>query len=66
MEVDINRVLDILSELNEINNAKLEDIQWVRDGRNIEVNQEMIDEYEFIGLNNVGFITYEFYANKEK
>ena len=66
MKVNINRVLDILSELNEINEAKLNDIQWIKDGKEIEVTQELIDEYKFIGLNNIGFITHEYYIdNKE-
>jgi len=65
MEVNINRVLDILSELKEINDTKLDDIEWIKDGKVIPVTQEMIDEYKFIGLNNVGFITHEFYIDKE-
>jgi len=66
MEVNINRVLEILEELNKINEAKLKDIKWIKDGNAISVTQEMIDEYEFIGLNNVGFITHEYYIDKEK
>lgn len=63
MEVNINRVLDILDELNKINEAKLEDITWIKDDHEIVVNQEMIDNFEFIGLNNVGFITHEYYID---
>ena len=66
MKVNINRVLDLLSELNKINEAKLNDITWVKDGKEISVSQEMIDEYEFIGLNNVGFITNKYYIDKEQ
>jgi len=66
MEVNINRVLEILEELKVINEAKLKDIEWIKDGQKLTVNQEMVDEYEFVGLNNVGFITHEFYIDKEK
>ena len=65
MKVNINRVLDILSELKEINETKLNDIEWVKDGEVIPITQEMIDKYKFIGLNNVCFITHEFYIDKE-
>jgi len=66
MDVNIDRVLQILEELNEINKTKLNDINWIKDGNTISVTQDMIDEYEFVGLNNVGFITHEFYIDKEK
>lgn len=65
MQVNIDRVLSILEELNEINEAKIEKIQWFKDGKELIVNQEMIDEYEFVGLNNIGFITHEYYINKD-
>ena len=65
MEVNINRVLEILEELKVINEAKLKDIIWIKDGEKLTINQEMIDEYKFIGLNNVCFITHEFYIDKE-
>lgn len=61
MKVNVNRVLDILEELNRINQAKLSEIEWIKDGEKIKVTKEMIDSYEYIGLNNVGFITYEYY-----
>ena len=65
MKVNVNRVLDILSELNEINEAKLEDIQFIKDNQEIPITQEMIDEWEFVGLNTVGFITHEYYIEEK-
>ena len=66
MKVNVNRVLAIKAELKVINKANLEDIQWIKDGTEIPITQEQIDAWEFIGLNNVDFITSEFYNEKEK
>lgn len=62
--VDVDRILEILEELNTINRANLTDIQFKKDGKIIEINPEEIDQWEFIGLNNTAFITQKFYIEE--
>lgn len=62
MIVKISEITAITNRLREINSVNLSDIIFVDDsGNTIEIEKEYIDEFKFIGLNNVDFITSEFY-----
>ena len=64
MRVNIERLLALKKELNEINFQHLEDIEWCFDGELVEIPEKNIEEWKFIGLNNVDFITTGFYKEK--
>ena len=63
MKVNIERLEEIKKELNKINSEKLEDIEFYKDGKKIEMSKELIDKWKYIGLNNVYYITTDFYLN---
>lgn len=55
MNVHLERLQELLAELNEINNASLHDIKWFKDGKEVHVLPGDIQEWRFIGLSNVQF-----------
>ena len=64
MKVNIEDLLALKKELNEINFQHLEDIEWDLDGELVEIPEKNIEEWKYIGLNNVDFITTEFYKEE--
>lgn len=64
MRVDISEFEKMLNYRNEINKCDLSEIEvYGKDGKKIEITNEMIDEWRFIGLNNTDFIK-EHFINK--
>lgn len=55
MNVHLERLQELLAELNEMNNVSLQDIKWFKNGEQIYVTDEDIQEWRFIGLSNVQF-----------
>lgn len=41
-----------------INQTDLDDIQWMRNGEEIKVTPDILEEWKFIGLSNVDFPRY--------
>ena len=66
MKVNIERLEEIKKELNKINSEKLEDIEFYKDGKKIEMSKELIDKWKYIGLNNVYYITTDFYLKGDQ
>ena len=65
MIVNIEDILKMREQLNKINNADLRDIDFFFEDTLLTIPQERIDEWVFIGLNNVDFITTGFYKDGE-
>lgn len=63
MKVNIERIKELRAELNEINSVDIEDIEFYENGEKVDVPQEHINNWRFIGLNNIEFITTEFYLD---
>jgi hypothetical protein len=61
MRVDIEYVLRLKEELRKINEIRLEKIEWYKNGSQIDISQDIIDEFIFTGLSNVDFITTGYY-----
>lgn len=55
MNVHLERLQELLAELDEMNNVSLQDIKWFKNGEQIYVTDEDIQEWRFIGLSNVQF-----------
>jgi len=54
--------MDIYNRRLEINSLEFRDIVWVDENNNpIEIDEKVIKEWEFMGMNNMDFITGEFY-----
>jgi len=61
MNVNVEEIYKIKRRLAEINLEQLEDITFYANGCSVQVTQEMIDEWKYLGLNNTDFIMTEFY-----
>lgn len=61
--VDLELMLQCKTQLNEINQMPLEDIRFVRNGKELEINKKNMEDWKFIGLSNTDFITTGFYES---
>jgi len=57
----IERVLELLNEIKEINQCNLENIIWTKDSIAIDIPLAVIEDFAYMGLNNIDFILSEFY-----
>ena len=56
MKVDIERILFLRNELRSINKENLESIEFYKEGKKLEIDSKIIDDWQFTGLNNCDFI----------
>ena len=56
MRVKIEKVLDLLRQLSEINSYPLEQIDWIYEEESVKVDKKEIEDWKFTGLSNVSFI----------
>lgn len=56
MRVKVEKVLDLLRQLEEINNYPLDQIEWIYNNEYVEVAKKEIEDWRFTGLSNVSFI----------
>jgi len=61
MIVNINELLELKEKLNEINSIPLEEIEFYENGELVEIPEELLEQWDYIGLNNVDFITTGYY-----
>lgn len=61
MKVTIEYLQAIQDERARINNTPLNEIEFYENGKKIEIDEDIIKEFEFTGLNNIDFITSGFY-----
>lgn len=62
--IKISEILKIQARINEINNMDLNNIAFIDDDNKfVKIDQGIIDEFKFVGLNNFEFITTDFYKN---
>lgn len=59
--VDLEIMLQCKTQLNEINQTPLEDIRFVRNGIELEIDDKIREDWKFVGLSNTDFITTGFY-----
>jgi hypothetical protein len=64
MKVSVSEILRVKEYLREINQANLEEIEFLDDSNNkIDINPKHYKDFKFIGLNNVDFIFFDIYIN---
>lgn len=56
MRVKIEKVLDLLRQIEEINKYPLDQIEWIYNNESVKVNKKEIEDWKFTGLSNVSFI----------
>lgn len=57
MRIDVEDIFNLENERASYNKPDLNDIEFYRDGKKVEIPQDELDRWEFVGLNNIDFIT---------
>lgn len=63
MKVNVERILELKKELRLINEQHLHDIDFYKDGEKLNIDSSIIDDFSYVGLNNVDFITSNYYLD---
>ncbi len=61
MKRSVEYIRWLRDEQLKINLEQLEDIEFFEDGMKLDIPKEIIDEFGFVGLNNIDFIMTDFY-----
>jgi|TARA_R110000782_G_scaffold31383_1_gene77295 phage pi2 protein 07 len=60
--IKVSEIIDLNARFREINSTNLGDIDFLNDkGEILYIKKELIDQWNFIGLNNTDFIDTSFY-----
>ena len=63
-QIRVSEILEIQKRKREINGRELNEIDFLDDdGMPLKIDEKIIEEFRFSGLNNTDFITTEFYKN---
>ena len=57
MRVDIERIIELDEERKKINGLQISDIEFHKEGKRIHFEKRLLDDWRFIGMSNVDFIT---------
>jgi len=66
MKVNIEKLLELKEELRVINSVDLDSIEFYKDGEKVDIPKENIEDWAFVGLTNVDFITSQSYLRNPK
>ena len=66
MIVNIERIHELKAELKKINDAELADIEFRENGEKLDIDKQNIEDWPFVGLSNVDFITTLSYQRNTK
>ena len=55
-DIDIDWLLRLCDQRADVNSLKLEDIRWMREGKEVQIAPKLVEDFKFLGLNNVDFI----------
>lgn len=62
VQIKISEIFDITKRQQEINKHNLSNIDFIDDnGEVIKIDNKILADYRFCGLDNISFITSEFY-----
>jgi hypothetical protein len=51
--------------MKQINKHDIHDIEWILNGKKVKVDAELLNKWQFIGLNNTDFPRYAFDKDSE-
>lgn len=57
MRVKVEKVFDLLRQLEEINKCPLEQIEWTWNNKKLEITNQEIEDWRFTGLGNTSFVS---------
>ena len=61
MKIHIEQIKIMQKRQTEINKLNIEDIQFFENGKQLIISPDLIEEFEYTGLNNLDFINTGFY-----
>jgi len=61
MDYNIEYIIDLHNKLQEFNKIPLNELNLHKDGKTLDISEDVLNLWKFIGLNNVEFIITEFY-----
>ena len=61
MRVDVEHIKYLTKEREKINKEVLSEIEFFEDGKKVIIPEKITEDFSFIGLNNIDFITSGFY-----
>ncbi len=64
IRVDIEKVRRIQAERKKFNDLDFDEIEWYEDGKKVEINPKVKEEFRFTGLCNTDFITMDVFKHK--
>ena len=64
MKIDIEEIKHLQARLHQINDSRLEDIDFYENGVKLDISDKVRKEWSYIGLNNMDFINLQFYKRK--
>jgi len=56
MRIDVEDIIKLEQERYEFNKEDLSALEFYKDGKKVEIDQEEIINWGFIGLNNIDFV----------
>jgi len=65
VQVSVERIIYLKSELAKFNKMDLDDIEFTSFGEPIEIDPKIISNFELTGLSNTDFITSRYYEMKD-
>jgi len=64
IKVDIEDIFEIEERRRSINELDLKDIEFCSKGVPLDIDPRVTEEFKFVGLNNIDFITTNYYLRK--
>ena len=64
IRINIEDIFEIEERRRSINKLELEDIEFCSNGVPLDIDPKVTEEFNFVGLNNIDFITTNYYLRK--
>jgi len=64
MKINIEYIEWLQNERDKINNTPLAEIEFFKDGVKVDIAQETIEDFNFVGLSNIDFIETGYYKDE--
>jgi len=64
MRIDLEEIRELVKRRKEINSIPLEKIEWFEDGKPVKIDKRIVENFLITGLNNIDFITSNYYLRK--
>lgn len=63
MIVTLEEIKDIQAKRLRINDCDLSSIRFMENGKDVSIDEALVEEFEYTGLSNIDFITSGFYVD---